>query len=79
MQITFCGSTMWNPSPSRGRLHRAAAILDDQALHDLTTNNVFWDKIVQITNNGESDVYRVSVAVAQGDSVRESLEQPPIP
>jgi replicative DNA helicase len=78
MQTRFCGSTMWKHSPSRGRLHRAAAILDDQELHDLTTNDVFWDKIVEITNIGERDVYRVSVAdahsvVAQGVSVRASL------
>ena len=45
MQTKFCGSTMWKHSPSRGRLHRAAAVLDDQALHDLTTNDVFWDKM----------------------------------
>jgi replicative DNA helicase len=45
MQTKFCGSTMWKHSPSRGRLHRAAAILEDQALHDLTTNDVFRDKV----------------------------------
>ncbi|MGH6754330.1 MAG: LAGLIDADG family homing endonuclease, partial [Bradyrhizobium sp.] len=44
MGTKFCGSTMWKHSPSRGRLHRAAAILDDQVLHDLTTNDVFWDR-----------------------------------
>jgi replicative DNA helicase len=38
MQTKFCGSTMWKHSPSRSRLHRAAAVLDNQALHDLTTN-----------------------------------------
>jgi replicative DNA helicase len=58
--------------------HQAAAILDDQALHDLTTNDVFWDKVVEITSIGEHDVHRVSVAdthnvVAQGVSVRDSL------
>jgi replicative DNA helicase len=78
MNTKLCGSTMWKHAPSRGRLHRAAAILDDRALHDLTTNDVFWDKIVEITNIGERDVYRVSVAgthnvVAQGVSVRDSL------
>jgi replicative DNA helicase len=34
MNIKFCGSTMWKHSPSRRRLHRAAATLDDQGLHD---------------------------------------------
>jgi replicative DNA helicase len=62
MDTKFCGSTMWKHSPSRRRLHRAAAILDDQVLHDLTTN----------------DVYAVAVAgtqnpVAQGISIRPPL------
>jgi replicative DNA helicase len=64
MRIKFCGSTMWKHSPSRGRLHRAAAILDDRSLHDLTTNDVFWDKIVEITSGGQQDMYRVAVAGA---------------
>ena len=44
-------------------------------LHDLTKNDVFWDKVVEITSVGQSDVYRVSVAdthnvVAHGISVQ---------
>ena len=48
MHTKFCGSTMWKRSPSRGRLHPAAAILGGRGLHDLTTNDVFWDKIVDV-------------------------------
>jgi replicative DNA helicase len=75
MQTKFCGSTMWKHSPSRGRLHRAAAVLDDQVLHDLTNNDVFWDKVVEITSVGERDVYDVAVPgtqslVAQGISIQ---------
>jgi replicative DNA helicase len=75
MQTKFCGSTMWKHSPSRGRLHRAAAILDNQALHDLTTNDVFWDKVVEIKGIGERDVFGDSIEgadnyVAQGICVR---------
>jgi replicative DNA helicase len=75
MQTKFCGSTIWKHSPSRGRLHRAAAVLDDQALHDLTTNDVFCDKVLEITSVGEQDVYRVAVAdtanvVVQGVSIK---------
>jgi replicative DNA helicase len=78
MQTRFCGSAMWKPSPSRGRLHRAAAILDDRKLHDLTNNDVFWDKVVEITSVGERDVYDIAVAgtdnlVAQGISLHTSL------
>src|SRR5882757_10703165 len=75
MQTKFCGSTMWKHSPSRGWLHRAAAVLDDQVPHDLTNNDVFWDKVVEITSVGEQDVYDVAVPgtqnlVAQGISIQ---------
>ena len=79
MGITFCGNAMWKPSPSRSRLHRAAAILDDRGLHDLTKNDVLWDRVVEITPIGDRDVYRVEVdgadnVVANGISVRASRD-----
>lgn len=64
MNTKFCGSAMWKHSPSRGRLHRAAAILQDRNLHDLATNDVFWDEIVEITNIGHQDVYDLVVGGA---------------
>jgi replicative DNA helicase len=78
MQTKYCGSTMWKHSPSPSRLHRAAALLDDQTLHDLTTNDVFWDKVVEITSIGEHEVFGVSVngadnCVAQGVCVRTAI------
>lgn len=80
MGTKFCGSTMWKRSPSRGRLHRAAAILGDQALHDLTTDDIFWDKIVEITSVGQRDVFEVTVegsggVVAQSVLVRAGVQQ----
>ncbi|WP_396884775.1 replicative DNA helicase [Mycobacterium sp. SMC-8] len=80
MKTQFCGSTMWKHSPSRSRLHRAAAVLEDRELHDLATNDVFWDRIVEITSIGEHDVYDGTVPgthnfVAQGISLHNSLEQ----
>jgi replicative DNA helicase len=80
MGTQFCGSTMWKHAPSRGRLHRAAGVLNDTDLHELATNEVFWDEIVEITSIGEHDVYDGTVAgthnfVAQGISVHNSLEQ----
>ena len=80
MGTKFCGSTMWKHAPSRQRLHRAAALLDDVEIHDLTTNDVFWDEIVEITSIGEHDVYDGTVSgthnfVANGLSVHNSLEQ----
>lgn len=76
----LCGSTMWKHAPGRSRLHRAAAVLGDTELHDLATNDVFWDRVIGITSIGEHDVYDGTVPgtnnfVAQGISVHNSLEQ----
>ncbi len=76
----FCGSTMWKHAPSRSRLHRAAAVLNDPELHHLALNDVFWDEIVEITSIGEHDVYDGTVPgtsnfVAQGITAHNSLEQ----
>jgi replicative DNA helicase len=76
----ICSVTLLKTPPSRSRLHRAAAVLDDVDLHDLATNDVFWDRIVEITSIGEQDVYDGTVPdtncfVAQGISVHNSLEQ----
>jgi replicative DNA helicase len=80
MGIEVCGSTMWEHSPSRPRLHRAAAILNDRELHDLATNDVHWDKIVGITSIGEHNVYDGTVSgthnfVANLVNLHNSLEQ----
>ena len=80
MGTKFCGSTMWKSPPGRSSLHRAAAVLGDKELHDLSTNDVFWDRIVEITSIGHHDVYDGTVPgtsnfVAQGISVHNSLEQ----
>lgn len=80
MGTKFCGSTMWKHAPSRGRLHRAAALFEDRELHDPATNDVFWDRVVEITSIGYQDVYDGTVPgtsnfVAQGISVHNSLEQ----
>ncbi len=80
MGSRFCGSTMWKHSPSRSRLARVAAVLDDAEIEMLATNDVFWDKIVEITPLGEQDVYDGTVPgtnnfVANGISVHNSLEQ----
>ncbi|WP_338769934.1 replicative DNA helicase [Nocardia vulneris] len=80
MGSRFCGSTMWKRSPSRSRLARVAVVLDDADIEMLATNDVFWDKVVEITSLGEQDVYDGTVPgthnfVAQGISVHNSLEQ----
>ncbi|MGV0849152.1 replicative DNA helicase [Mycolicibacterium phlei] len=80
MNTKFCGSAMWKSNVDRKRLHRAAAVLGDAELHDLATNDVLWDRIVEITSIGEQDVYDGTVDgthnfVANLISLHNSLEQ----
>ncbi|MGW4068942.1 replicative DNA helicase [Nocardia grenadensis] len=80
MNSRFCGSTMWKRSPSRSRLARVADVLEDADIEMLATNDVFWDRIVEITSLGEQEVFDGTVPgthnfVANGVSLHNSLEQ----
>ncbi|MGX1804936.1 LAGLIDADG family homing endonuclease [Nocardia sp. NPDC055321] len=71
---TYRGPAMWRCSPSRSRMARVAAVLDDPGLAMLATSDIFWDRVVEITSRGEQDVYGGLVPntynfVAQGISV----------
>nr|WP_064440099.1 replicative DNA helicase [Hoyosella altamirensis] len=80
MGSRFCGSTMWKRSPSRSRLARVANILDDEDIEMLATNDVYWDRIVEIKSLGEQEVFDGTVPgthnfIADGVAVHNSLEQ----
>ncbi len=80
MGTQFCGSAMWKRAPSRERLAKVAAVLDDAELEMVATNDVFWDEIASVESLGEKPVYDATVAgthnfVANGISVHNSIEQ----
>ena len=80
MGTKFCGSAMWKRAPSRERLARVAAVLDDADLEMIATNDVFWDEIASVESLGDRPVYDATVAgahnfVANGISVHNSIEQ----
>ena len=77
----FCGSTLWKRAPSRERLGRVAAVLDDADLEMIATNDVFWDEIASIE---PASVSRRSTTppcpaphnfIANGISLHNSIEQ----
>lgn len=77
MGSQFCGSALWKRSPSRARLARAAAILDNAEIEMFANSEVFWDRIIEISSFGAQDAYFCSVPrthnyVAQGILVRDS-------
>jgi len=80
MGTAYCGSTMWKHSPSRERLGRVAAVLDDADLEFMAVNDVLWDSVVSIEPDGVEEVYDATVLgghnfIANGISVHNSIEQ----
>ena len=70
----------WEHAPSRQRLSRIAAVLDDADLELHATNDVVWDAIDAIEPLGEQDVYDATVTgfhnfIANGIAVHNSIEQ----
>ncbi|WP_446226528.1 replicative DNA helicase [Nocardia sp. IBHARD005] len=75
----FCASK-WKHAPGRAKLARVAAVLDDAEIDMLATNDVFWDKIIEITSVGDQDVFDGTVPgthnyLANGITSHNSLEQ----
>jgi replicative DNA helicase len=76
----FCGSALWKHAPSRERLARIAAVLDDADLEMVATNDVFWDEVASVESLGTRPVYDATVTgahnfVANGINVHNSIEQ----
>lgn len=52
----FDGPLMWTHAPGRSRLHRIASTLDDRVLHELATNDIYWDKVVDMVSLGFHEI-----------------------
>jgi intein/homing endonuclease len=52
----FDGPRMWTHAPGRTRMHRIAAVFADRELHDLATNDIYWDKLVKVSPLGSSEI-----------------------
>jgi replicative DNA helicase len=80
MGSRFCGSRMWKHAPSRSGLARVAEVLHDAELDMLATNDMFWDKIVEVVSLGDQEVFDATVPgtenfVADGVVLHNSIEQ----
>ncbi|MEI4271619.1 replicative DNA helicase [Klenkia sp. LSe6-5] len=80
MGSAFCGSTMWKHAPSRERLGRVAAVLDDAELEMQAVNDLLWDSVISIEPDGVEEVYDATVLgghnfIAEGIAVHNSIEQ----
>jgi replicative DNA helicase len=52
----FDGARMWTHAPGRRRLHRISVIMSDPFLHDLATNDIYWDKVVGVKRLGRRQI-----------------------
>jgi len=80
IETQFCGSTLSRHAPSRERLGRIAAVLDNSDLELMATNDVFWDEIASVESLGAQEVYDATVEgthnfVANGIHLHNSIEQ----
>jgi replicative DNA helicase len=78
--VPFAGSTLCRRAPSRQRLARIADVLDATDLELYATNDVLWDRVVEVRELGEKDVYDATVLghhnfLANGIAAHNSIEQ----
>lgn len=52
----FDGPRMWTHAPGRARMHRIANIFADSTLHDLATNDIYWDKVLDVSGAGYREI-----------------------
>jgi replicative DNA helicase len=59
--LSTAGSQLFKKAPARATLLSYAEILDSDELRTLSTSDVFWDRITEITSAGEEEVYDLTV------------------
>jgi replicative DNA helicase len=57
----YCGTALYKSCPSRERLMRCAEVLDSDALREIASSDVYWDRIVSVTPLGPQPVYDATV------------------
>ncbi|MSO95752.1 MAG: replicative DNA helicase [Thermoleophilia bacterium] len=78
--MSYCGSTLYKSGLSRERAERVAGIVDSSELRALAQSDVYWDEVVEVTPDGEEEVYDLTVDtlhnfVAANTIVHNSIEQ----
>ncbi len=58
----FDGPRMWTHCPGRTRLHRISNVLENRVLHDLATNDIYWDKVVSSAGVGRREISELRMA-----------------
>ncbi len=76
----YCGTSLYKQNVSRERAARLAEVVKSEEIENLSKSDTYWDKIVAIESDGETDVYDLTVPgnssfVANNIIVHNSIEQ----
>jgi replicative DNA helicase len=76
----YCGTSIYKQNLSRERASKLAQIVENEELTKLASSDVYWDEIVAIEPDGETEVYDLTVNlhhnfVAGNILVHNSIEQ----
>lgn len=77
---SYCGTSLYKQNISRNRAERVGKVARSEILANLAHSDVYWDRIVSIEPDGESDVYDLTVPgnsnfVANNIITHNSIEQ----
>ncbi len=59
--VSYCGTSLYKQNLSRERTLRIANIIDNQILKKIVKSNIYWDEIVSIEADGETEVFDLTV------------------
>jgi replicative DNA helicase len=77
---SYCGTSLYKHNVSRERASKIATITKSIEIEKLANSDVYWDKIVSITSDGDSDVYDLTIPhfhnfIANNIIAHNSIEQ----
>ena len=62
---SYCGTSLYKQNVSRERASRLATVVKSQDIQHLANSELYWDKIVSVELQGETEVYDLTVPVHQ--------------
>jgi replicative DNA helicase len=61
INTAYCGTGIYKQNVSRARADRIAQVVHSDALTKLAHSDVYWDEVVKIEPDGETDVYDLTI------------------
>ena len=80
LQMSYCGTSLYKQNVSRARAARVAEVVGSPELNKLAESDVYWDQILNIELDGETEVFDLTVEkhhnfIANEYIVHNSIEQ----